>query len=79
MCYRFVVHGGEQITHDKTLNRDTIFKTYLKLEQIEANLKADPRSNCNHIWEQEVGYGQTTTPRQKCVMCGVQTNNNFTN
>ena len=72
ICYGFVVYGGEQITYDELLNKDTIFKTYLKLEEMEAGLKADPRSQCNHVWEQEVGYGQTTAPRQKCVICGVE-------
>jgi hypothetical protein len=71
-CYSFVVYGGEQITYDQTLNKKTIFKTFLKLEQIETVFKVDPRSQCNHIWEQEIGYGQTTAPRQKCVICGVQ-------
>jgi hypothetical protein len=72
MCYGFVVYGGEQVTYDETLNNKTIFKTYLKLEEMELGLKVDPRSNCNHVWEQEVGYGQTTAPRQKCVICGVE-------
>lgn len=72
MCYEFIVHGGEQITYDNTLNRNTIFKTYLKLEEIELGLKVDPRSLCNHVWEQEIGYGQTTAPRKKCVICGLQ-------
>jgi hypothetical protein len=72
MCYGFIIHGGEQITYDSTLNRNTIFRTYLKLEEMELGLKADPRSHCNHVWEQEVGYGQTTAPRQKCVICGVE-------
>ena len=63
MCCGFIVHGGEQITYDNTLNRNTIFKTYLKLEEIELGLKVDPRSQCNQVWEQEVGYGQTTEPR----------------
>ena len=35
MSYDFVVFGGEQITYDKSLNRNTIFKTYLKLEEME--------------------------------------------
>ncbi|MEI6882596.1 MAG: hypothetical protein WCK82_14850 [Bacteroidota bacterium] len=72
MCYGFIVHGGEQITYDNTLNRNTIFKTYLKLEEMELSLKVDPRSHCNHVWQEEVGYGQTTAPRQKCVICGVE-------
>ena len=72
MCYGFVVYGGEQVTYDETLNNKTIFKTYLKLEEMEASFKVDPRSQCNHVWEQEVSYGQTTAPRQKCVICGVQ-------
>ena len=76
ICYDFVVYGGEQITHDKSLNKETILQTYLKLEEIELGLKVDPRSTCNHVWEQEVGYGQTTPPRQKCVICGVQVNDN---
>jgi hypothetical protein len=58
------------------LNKHTIFKTYLKLEEMEIGLKAHPRSQCNHVWEQEVGYGQTSAPRQKCVICGVQLNTN---
>jgi hypothetical protein len=72
LCYGFVVHGGEQITYDRLLNKHTIFTTYLKLAEMEASLKVNPRSQCNHVWEQEVGYGQTTAPRQKCVICGVQ-------
>ena len=76
MCYGFVVHGGEQITYDSTLNHNTIFKTYLKLEEMDFGLKVDPRSQCNHVWEQEVNYGQTTAPRQKCVICGVQLQTN---
>jgi hypothetical protein len=76
LCYGFIIHGGEQITYDGTLNRNTIFKTYLKLEEMELRIKVDPRSQCNHVWEQEVGYGQTTAPRQKCVICGVQLNTN---
>jgi len=78
LCYGFVVHGGEQITCDNSLNKHTILKTYLKLEEIEATLKIDPRSHCNHVWEQEVGYGSTSAPRQKCVICGVQVTNHFT-
>ena len=78
MCYGFVVFGGEQITYDNSLNKESIFKTYLKLEKIETSFKVDPRSNCNHVWEQEVGYGQTTAPRQKCVICGVENTNHFT-
>ncbi len=72
MCYGFVLYGGEQITYDKRLNRDTIISVYQKLEDMEAVNKVDPRVCCNHVWEQEVGYGQTTAPRQKCVICGVQ-------
>jgi hypothetical protein len=75
MCYGFILHGGEQITYDSTLNRNTIFKTYLKLEEMELRIKVDPRSQCNHVWEQEVGYGQTTAPRQKCVICEVELHN----
>jgi hypothetical protein len=75
MCYGFIVYGGEQITYDSTLNHNTIFRTYLKLEEMELSLKVDPRSQCNHVWEQEVGYGQTTAPRQKCVICGVEFHN----
>lgn len=71
-----MLYGGEQITYDKRLNRDTIISVYQKLEDMEAVNKLDPRSHCNHVWEQEVGYGQTTAPRQKCVICGVQVNNN---
>lgn len=72
ICYNFIVYGGEQITCDKSLNKNSILQTYLKLEEMELGLKADPRSHCNHVWEQEVGYGQTTAPRQKCVICGVE-------
>jgi hypothetical protein len=43
---------------------------------MELSIKVDPRSQCNHVWEQEVGYGQTTAPRQKCVICEVQLNTN---
>ena len=75
MCYRFIVHGGEQVTYDKTLNKNSILKTYLKLEEMELGLKTDSRSQCNHVWEQEVGYGSTGLPRQKCVICGVQLTN----
>jgi hypothetical protein len=76
MCCGFIVHGGEQITYDNTLNRNTIFKTYLKLEEMETNFKVDTRSQCNHVWEQELSYGQTTAPKQKCVICGVKLNTN---
>lgn len=80
LCYNFIVYGGEQITYNKQMNRNTIFEVYEKLEQIELNSKVDPRSQCNHVWEQEVAYGSTSQPRQKCVICGVQVNNNhFTN
>ena len=72
LSYGFVVYGGEQITYDHTFNRNTIFRTYLKVEEIELNLKVDPRSNCNHVWEQEVDYDTATAIRQKCVICGVQ-------
>lgn len=76
LCYGFVLYGGEQITNNSKHNRDTIFQVYQKLEQMEASFKIDPRSQCNHVWEQEVGYGQTTAPRQKCAICGLQVNNN---
>lgn len=76
MCYGFVLFGGEQITYDKKLNRDTIISVYQKIEDMEVVIKVDPRSQCNHVWEQEVGHSQTTTPRQKCVICGVQVNSN---
>lgn len=72
MCYGFVLYGGEQVTYDESLNKKTIINTYLKLEKIDLRSEVDPRSNCNHVWEQEIGYGQTTAPRQKCVICGVQ-------
>jgi hypothetical protein len=79
MCYGFIIYGGEQVTYDKKLNRDSILKTYLKLEEIEASFKVDKRSQCNHVWEQEVSCGQTTSPIKKCVICGVQLNiNHFT-
>jgi len=39
MSYDFVVFGGEQITYNKALNRDTILKTYLKLEEMEFGSK----------------------------------------
>ena len=67
-----MVYGGEQITLNHKDNRASIFEVYQKLEQMELNSKVDPRSNCNHVWEKEIGYGQTTMPRQKCVICGVQ-------
>jgi hypothetical protein len=76
LCYNFIVYGGEQITHNKKTNRNTIFEVYEKLEQMELNSKVDARSQCNHIWEMEVPYGSTSQPRQKCVICGVQVNNN---
>jgi hypothetical protein len=76
LCYDFIVYGGELIVYDKEINKDSIMRVYLKLEQMELNLKVDPRSQCNHVWEQEVGYGQTTAPRKKCVICGVQLNTN---
>lgn len=72
LCYEFILYGGEQITHDDKKNRNTIFEVYQKLEQIEASFKVDPRSNCNHAWDQEVGCSKTTALRQKCVICGVQ-------
>lgn len=72
MCYGFIIHGGEQITYDDTLNRNTIFKTYIKLEEIELGLKVDPRSHCNHVWNEEGSYGQTNAPIKKCVICGLQ-------
>lgn len=49
LSYEFVVFGGEQITYNKSLNKETIFKTYLKLEEMEAGFKVDPRSQCNHV------------------------------
>ena len=76
LCYGFVIYGGEQITHNHQDNKNTIFQVYQKLERMEASFKVDPRSKCNHVWEQEVGYGQTTAPRQKCVICGVQLQTN---
>jgi len=76
LSYNFIVYGGEQITYNKETNRNTIFEVYEKLEQIEINSKVDPSSQCYHVWEQEVGYGSTSQPRQKCVICGVQLNNN---
>lgn len=80
LSYNFIVYGGEQITHNKKINRNTIFEVYEKLEQMELNSKVDTRSQCNHVWQQEVPYGSTSQPRQKCVICGVQVNNNhFTN
>ena len=75
MCFGFVVYGGEQVTYDETLNNKTIFKTYLKLEEMESALKVDPRSNCNHVWEEQFGYASTTsTTRKKCVICGAEYN-----
>jgi hypothetical protein len=77
LSYNFFVYGGEQITHNSKTNRNTIFEVYEKLEQMELNSKVDPRSQCNHVWEQEVDYGSTTSlPRKKCVICGVQLNTN---
>jgi hypothetical protein len=29
----FIIYGGEQITHNKKTNRNTIFEVYEKLEQ----------------------------------------------
>ena len=76
MCYGFIVHGGEQITYDDTLNKNSIFKTYLKLEQMEDSFKVDPRSHCNHVWEQQMGYGATSAPpKQKCAICGLEIHN----
>jgi hypothetical protein len=76
LSYNFIVYGGEQITYNKETNRNTIFEVYEKLEQMEINSKVDPISQCYHVWEQEVPYGSTSQPRQKCVICGVQLNNN---
>jgi hypothetical protein len=76
ISYGFIVYGGEQITHNHKDNRNTIFEVYQKIEQMELNSKVDPRSQCNHVWEQEVPYGATSQPRQKCVVCGVSFNNN---
>jgi len=79
ISYGFMVYGGEQITLNHKDNRASIFEVYQKLEQMELNSKVDPRRQCNHVWEKEVNYGQTTAPRQKCVICGVQLNiNHFT-
>jgi hypothetical protein len=72
LSYNFIIYGGEQIIHNKKSNRNTIFEVYEKLDKLELTLKTDPRSQCNHVWEEEVGYGQTTAPRQKCVICGVE-------
>ena len=72
LCFDFITHGGEQITNDNQLNRNTIFEVYRKVEQMEASMNIDPRSNCNHVWEQVIGYGLTSAPRQKCVVCGVE-------
>ena len=75
ICYGFVVYGGEQITYDELVNKHTIFKTHLKLEEMEAGLKVDPRSQCNHVWEEQFGYASTTsTTRKKCVICGAEYN-----
>lgn len=76
LSYNFIVYGGEQITYNRKTNRNSIFEVYEKLEQMELNSKVDLSSQCNHIWEMEVPYGSTSQPRQKCVMCGVQVNNN---
>lgn len=76
LSYNFIVYGGEQITYNRKTNRNSIFEVYEKLEQMELNSKVDPRSQCNHVWQQEVNYGSTNQPRQKCVICGVQVNNN---
>jgi hypothetical protein len=72
LCFDFIAHGGEQITNDNQLNRNTIFEVYKKIEQMEASMNIDSRSNCNHVWEQTIGYGSTSAPRQKCVICGVE-------
>ena len=72
ISYGFMVYGGEQITLNHKDNRASIFEVYQKLEKMELNLKVDQRSQCNHVWEKEVNYGQSTAPRQKCVICGVQ-------
>jgi hypothetical protein len=75
LSYEFVVFGGEQITYNKALNKDSILKTHLKLEEMESALKVDPRSNCNHVWEEQFGYASTTsTTRKKCVICGAEYN-----
>jgi hypothetical protein len=75
LCYGFVVHGGEQITYDRLLNKHTIFTTYLKLAEMEEGFKVDPRSQCNHVWEEQFGYASTTsTTRKKCVICGAEYN-----
>jgi hypothetical protein len=76
MCLDFVVYGGEQITYSDSLNRYTIFKTYLKLEKLEANSKIDPRSQCNHIWEEEHTSTSSSIKRKKCVICGASLNTN---
>ena len=72
MCFDFVVYGGEQITYSSSLNRYTIFKTFLKLEKLEVNSQADPRSQCNHIWQDLYSSLSTTVKRQKCAICGVE-------
>jgi hypothetical protein len=76
LSYNFIVYGGEQITYNKETNRNTIFEVYEKLVQLEINSKVESSSQCYHIWEMEVPYGSTSQPRQKCVICGVQVNNN---
>jgi hypothetical protein len=76
ISYGFIVYGGEQITLNDKDNRASIFEVYQKLEQMELNSKIDPRSQCNHVWQQEYGYGSTSQPKQKCVICGVQLNKN---
>ena len=76
MCLDFVIYGGEQITYSDSLNRYTIFKTYLKLEKLEANSKIDPRSQCNHIWEEEYTSTSSSIKRKKCVICGASLNIN---
>jgi hypothetical protein len=78
MCFDFVVYGGEQITYSSSLNRYTIFKTFLKLEKIEVNSQTDPRSQCNHIWQDLFSSPSTSIKRQKCTICGAETGfNNF--
>ena len=72
LCYGFVVYGGEQITYNHQDNKNTIFQVYQKLEQMEESFKIDQRMNCDHVWEQQNGYGSTALPKQKCVICGVE-------
>lgn len=35
MCYGFVLFGGEQITYDEKLNKNTIISVYQKIEDME--------------------------------------------